>query len=54
MVTEELKQILMDRFCGWELVDFLQVTTEEVIDAFEDKIDDNLEDILDWVGLRHE
>lgn len=53
-MSEELKKILMDRFEGWELVDFLQVTTEEVIEAFEDKIDDNLEDVLDWVGLRHE
>lgn len=49
------EQAILDRFEGWELVDFLQVPVDEILDvALEnDWIDeDNLPDLLEFLGLR--
>ena len=49
------EQAIKDRLEGWELVEFLQVPIEKVLEAAieNDWIDeDNLADLLDFVGLR--
>lgn len=49
------EQAIKDRLEGWELVEFLQVPIEKVIEAAieNDWIDeDNLADLLDFIGLR--
>lgn len=49
------EQAIKDRLEGWELVDFLQVPIEKVLEAAieNDWIDeDNLADLLDFIGLR--
>lgn len=48
----EFEKILADRLEGWEIVDFLQISSEEIIAAFEDRIYDNREDLEDFCGLR--
>ena len=52
MLNKELKNILADRLEGWELVDFLQIDIDTVIDAFEDEIEENLEDVLEFAGIK--
>jgi hypothetical protein len=46
---------IRDRLEGWELVDFLQIPIEEVLNAAIDLDwinEDNIEDLLDLVGLK--
>lgn len=50
----EFKQILCDRFEGWELIEFLQIPIEEIVEIFEDKIMEAEEDVRDLAGLRNE
>ena len=52
IVTDELKKAIADRLEGWELVDFLQISAEDVIEAFEDRVIENLEDVKDFADLR--
>lgn len=54
LVNEHRLEII-DRFEGWELVEFLQINTEDVLDAIKEFgwIDyDNVDDLLDFVGVR--
>lgn len=46
---------IRDRLEGWELVEFLQIPIDEVLDAAIDNdwIDeDNIEDLLDFTGIK--
>lgn len=52
MLSKEIKEILADRLEGWELVDFLQIDIDTVIDAFEDEIEENLSDVLEFAGIK--
>lgn len=56
MVLEEFEQdAIKDRLEGWELVEFLQVSIEQVLLAAleNDWIDDeNAEDLLDFAGVK--
>lgn len=38
----ELKQLILDRFDVWELIELLDIQVEEFYDRFEDVILDNL------------
>jgi len=51
-MDDELKQAIIDRLEGWELVDFLQIPIERVVEAFEEDIEENIDDVEDFVGLR--
>lgn len=42
---EEFKKALADYFTGWELVAFLNISSEDVIAAFPDEIEDNFEEL---------
>jgi hypothetical protein len=48
----ETKKRIADFFDGWELVEFLQLKIDEVVDAFEDEIEENIDDIEEFMGVR--
>ena len=52
MLSRDTKDRLADRLEGWELVDFLQIPVEEVIDAFEDTIIQHLDDVNEFAGVK--
>lgn len=37
-MLEEYKEMLVDRFEAWELVDLFDLTVEDLLDAFEDRL----------------
>lgn len=51
-MTEETKKRIADYFDAWDLVAFLQVSTEDVIEAFEEDIEEALDDIEEMIGVR--
>tara|TARA_B100000745_G_C19915303_1_gene307321 strand:+ start:281 stop:589 length:309 start_codon:yes stop_codon:yes gene_type:complete len=53
-VDDELKKAICDRLEGWELVDFLQVPIEEILDLLEERVEENIEDVLDFCNLRND
>jgi hypothetical protein len=53
MDTETRKRI-EDFFEGFELVEFLRLDVSDVIDAFEEQVDEALEEIEELIGLRRE
>lgn len=50
-LSSELKELLADRFEGFELVEFLGISIEAVIEAFEEDILDNLQDVLEEANI---
>jgi hypothetical protein len=51
MDTETRKRI-EDFFEGFELVEFLQISVADIIDALEETIEENLEEIEELIGVR--
>lgn len=51
-LTREVREAIIDRLQGWELIDFLQISIEDVIEAFEDVIVENIEDVKDFADIR--
>ena len=51
-LTKDFKQQLIDLFEAFELCDFLQIKTEDFIEAFEDQIEEAIEDVQDFAGLK--
>lgn len=49
-MDEDFKKQLEDYFDPFELVDLLGVSTGEVVDAFEEQIEDNLEKLKDFMN----
>lgn len=49
-MNNDIKKVLTDFFDAWDLVDLLEISTKDIIDAFEDMIEDRLDEILDHVG----
>lgn len=54
MLDKETKTRLAAFFEGFELVEYLQITAEDVIERFEDEIEEALDDIDELMGLRRE
>lgn len=48
-MDEEFKKALADYYDGWELVAFLNISVRDVIDAFSDDIEDNLDDLKEEI-----
>lgn len=44
-LDKEAKQRIIDYFDAWDLVEFLGISTEDVVDAFEAEIEERLDDI---------
>jgi hypothetical protein len=55
-MDQETKERIADYFDPWELVSFLgeKLSTRDIIDAFEDEIEDVLEEIEEEMGIRRE
>ena len=51
-IDPNVKQTIYDLLEGWELVEFLQIDIEEIVEAFENEIIENIEDVKDLVGIR--
>lgn len=51
MDTETRKRI-EDFFEGFELVEFLQIPVSEIIERFEDEVEETLEEIEELIGVR--
>lgn len=52
MLDKETKKALIDRFEGWELVEFLGIETEDIIEAFEERILEDLNEVLEFAGIQ--
>lgn len=48
----ETRNRIEDWFTGFELVEFLQISVEDVVDAFEDEIEEALDEIEELMGVR--
>ena len=51
MLDRETRKRIEDYFDPTELVDFLQVSTEDVVTAFEDQIEEILDEIEELMGV---
>lgn len=54
-LIDQHKDDIVDRFEGWELIEFLQISAEDVLDAIKEFgwVDyDNVDDLLDFIGVR--
>lgn len=50
-MTRDLKERLADYFDAHELVELLRLKTSDVIDAFEEDVEEALDDLLDIMGV---
>ena len=53
-MDKETKARIADYFEGFELVEYLQIKVGDVIDRFEDEIEEALDDIEELMGVKHE
>lgn len=51
---KELKQKISDSLTSWELVDYLCIPIEDLVEILEDYIIDNVEDLEDYLGIKSE
>jgi len=53
-MDREFKERLIDFFDSWELVEYLRLRTEDVVEAFEDDIEEAQEDLEEFmeIGVR--
>lgn len=49
-MDKETRARIADFFEGYELVEFLQIPVEDIIDRFEDVIEERLDDIEEEIG----
>jgi len=49
-MNDEIKKVLTDYFDAWDLVDLLEINTEAIVDAFEDMVEDRLDELLEHAG----
>lgn len=54
MLTKEDKARIADFFEATELVDFLQLKVEDIIEAFEEDIEEHIDDIEDAIGVKRD
>jgi hypothetical protein len=52
--SKEVKDRIADFFEASELVDFLRISVEDVIEAFEEDIEEAIDDIEDMMGVKHD
>jgi hypothetical protein len=51
-MDRETRARIEDFFTATELVDFLCVPIEEIVDRLEDVIEENLDEVEEFIGLR--
>ncbi len=52
-MDKETKERIADFFEGFELVEFLRLPIEDIVDRFEDEIEYMLEEIEELMNVRH-
>lgn len=50
----ELRGAIIAYFEGWELVDFLRVPIDVVVDVLEDYVIDNVDEVEEFIGYNSE
>jgi hypothetical protein len=53
-MDEETKNRLADYFEAWDLVELLRIPTKDIIEAFEDEVENALEDLEEIMEITHE
>lgn len=53
-MDKETKQRIADYFDPWVLVEYLGISTEDIIEAFEDEVEEKLAEIEELMGVTHE
>lgn len=53
-LDEALRNAICDRMEGWELIEFLNISIEDVVAAFEEAILDNIEDVQEEINYKDE
>lgn len=51
-MNEELRKAIADFFDAGDFAEFIGVTTEDLINAFPDEVDEALDDIKELMGLQ--
>lgn len=51
-MDEETKKRIADYFDAWDLVEFLRLPTEKIVEAFEEDIEEALDDIEELMEVR--
>jgi hypothetical protein len=51
-MDRETRKRIEDFFEGFELVEFLQIPVDEIFDAFEEKIEEAIDEIEELIGVR--
>ena len=46
-----VRNALIDKFEGWELVEFLNISIDRIVDLLEEDIVENLDDVYEELGL---
>ncbi len=54
MLHKEVKDRVADFFDPWDLIEFLQISVEDVIEAFEDEIEEALDDVEELMGVSND
>lgn len=49
-----VRDAIIDRLEGWELVEFLNISTERIVELLTEEILDNLNDVKELVGMEIE
>lgn len=52
MIDAETRKRIEDFFEGFELIEFLQIAVSDVFDAFEDDIEEYIDEIEELMGVR--
>jgi hypothetical protein len=53
-MDKDTKDRIIDYFDPWDLVEYLGLSTEDIVEAFEDTIEEKLEAIEELMGVSHE
>ena len=46
-----IRNALIDKFEGWELVEFLNISIDRIVELLEEDIIENLEDVYEELGF---
>ena len=49
VLDNSLKSAICDRLFGWELVEFLQIPIEDIVELFEEDVLNNLDEVKDFI-----
>lgn len=52
MLDRETRKRIEDYFEGFELVELLDIPVEDILEAFEDLIEENIDEINETIGYR--